>query len=113
MALRVRRGVTRSKRIGIDMPRRSHRDKNQQPDELDFDRIRAGVRRVETKRGHRFVVQPISEKNAQKEYRCPGCDLIVPPGQAHIVAWEEHSLFGADRGVEDRRHWHSHCWRIY
>jgi len=95
------------------MPRKSHRDRNQQPEELDFDRIRAGVRRVETKRGTRYVVQPISEKNAQKEYRCPGCDLIVPPGQAHVVAWEELSLFGQQRGVEDRRHWHNHCWRIF
>lgn len=107
------RGRIQNRKTGTDMPRRRHRDKNQQPEELDLDRIRQGSRRVETKRGRQYVVQPISEKNAQKEYRCPGCDLIVPPGQAHVVAWEEHSLMGAHRGVEDRRHWHNHCWRIF
>ena len=95
------------------MPRRRHRDRDQEPEELDFDRIRAGVRRVETKRGSRWVVQPISEKNAQKEYRCPGCDQVIPPRQSHIVAWEELSLMGSQRAVEDRRHWHSYCWKIY
>lgn len=95
------------------MPRRQHRDRDQQPPQLDWERIRHGVRRVETKRGSRWVVQPISERNAQKEYRCPGCDQLIPPGQAHLVAWEEESILGSQRALEDRRHWHSHCWRIY
>ena len=87
------------------MPRRRHRDRDQQPEELDFDRIRAGVRRVETKRGSRFVVQPISEKNALKEYRCPGCDHEIVPATPHVVAWP------AERGIDDRRHWHTPCWK--
>lgn len=94
------------------MPRRHRRDRDQDAPELDLDRLRTGFRRTETKRGVRYVVQPISEKNALKDYSCPGCQQTIPPGQAHVVAWEEESIRGASRAVEDRRHWHNHCWRI-
>lgn len=95
------------------MPRRHRKDRDSEPDPLDLDRVRTGFRRTETKRGSRYTVQPISEKNAHKTYTCPGCQLTIPPGQAHLVAWEEQSLMGAARGIEERRHWHNHCWRIY
>lgn len=95
------------------MPRRHRRDPREEPEELDPERLRTGFRRYETKRGTRFVVQPISAKNALKDYSCPGCHHVIQPGIAHIVAWEDQALMGASRGVEDRRHWHSHCWRIF
>ncbi|MEX2441365.1 MAG: hypothetical protein WD400_01830 [Pontimonas sp.] len=94
------------------MPRRHRRDRDQDAEALNIERLRTGIRRVETKRGSRYVVQPISEKNALKDYRCPGCGQIIPPGQAHLVAWEDESLLGSNRALEERRHWHSHCWRI-
>ncbi|MFC7430650.1 MULTISPECIES: hypothetical protein [unclassified Agrococcus] len=53
----------------------------------------------------------MSASNAQKPYRCPGCELLVEPGTAHVVVWRADSLFG-ERAVEDRRHWHSACWRV-
>jgi len=95
------------------MPRRHKKDRDRDYEPLDLDRARAGVRRTETKRGGRYIVQPISEKNAQKTYTCPGCQLTIPPGQAHVVAWEDESLMGAERATEDRRHGPSHCWRIF
>lgn len=61
--------------------------------------------------GFVWNVQPMSASNAQKAYRCPGCEQLVEPGTAHVVVWRADSLFG-DRAVEDRRHWHSACWRI-
>ncbi|WP_313959360.1 hypothetical protein [Agrococcus jejuensis] len=53
----------------------------------------------------------MSATNAQKAYRCPGCAQLVEPGTAHVVVWRDDSIFG-DRAVEDRRHWHSACWRV-
>ncbi len=93
------------------MPRRHRRDRDEEP-ELDIERLRTGYRRTENKRGTRYTVQPIGAKNALKDYRCPGCGQVIPPGMAHVVAWEEESIWGSARGVEDRRHWHNHCWRI-
>ena len=94
------------------MPRRHRRDRDD-PEEIDLERVRTGYRRVESKRGTRYIVQPIGAKNALKEYRCPGCDNFIAPGVAHLVAWEDESLLGPTRAVEDRRHWHNHCWRIF
>ncbi|HEX9257843.1 MAG TPA: hypothetical protein VF907_06305 [Actinomycetota bacterium] len=39
-----------------------------------------------------------------KEYRCPGCDHAVRPGSWHLVVIP-------DGAADDRRHWHTECWR--
>lgn len=54
--------------------------------------------------GLQWAVRSISGSAATKEYRCPGCDQLIRPGTAHIVAWV------ADRNADDRRHWHRTCW---
>ncbi|MEX2487755.1 MAG: hypothetical protein WD377_09075 [Nitriliruptoraceae bacterium] len=41
---------------------------------------------------------------ARKIYQCPGCGNPIPVGAGHVVAWP-------DDQVEERRHWHTHCWR--
>lgn len=41
----------------------------------------------------------------EKEYRCPGCEHPIRPGVWHLVVVPE----GAP---EDRRHWHTQCWRV-
>lgn len=53
-----------------------------------------------------WYVRTITGAAAVKAYRCPGCQQLIPPGTAHVVAWR------ADRhdGEEHRRHWHSPCW---
>ncbi|MBT4909070.1 MAG: hypothetical protein HOL65_04765 [Microbacteriaceae bacterium] len=102
------------------MPR-SNRPKNnrsrgrgrEEPEALDMDRLTTGFRRTESKRGYAYTVQPISEKNAQKTYTCPGCHLSVDVGVAHLVAWRNDGIMGEERDVSERRHWHKHCWRIY
>lgn len=40
----------------------------------------------------------------QKTYRCPGCDHEVRAGIWHLVV-----VPVAD--VDERRHWHTECWR--
>lgn len=84
-----------------------------EPEERDdFARLRAGLRRTETKRGRTWTVQPIAPERARKEYTCPGCHRTIPVGAAHVVAFPAEHLFGDARGIEERRHWHERCWAI-
>ena len=41
---------------------------------------------------------------AVKAYRCPGCDHEIPPGLGHEVVVPRDA-------PEERRHWHTGCWR--
>lgn len=95
------------------MPRRHRRE----PDNDDFtsniERLKTGFRKRETKRGAMYSVQPISAQAAKKDYLCPGCTITITPGVAHVVVWRDDSILGDDNAVADRRHWHTHCWRIF
>ncbi|MDX8053626.1 hypothetical protein SK571_30005 [Lentzea sp. BCCO 10_0798] len=53
-----------------------------------------------------WLVRAISGAQAQKTYRCPGCDHEIRPGVAHVVAWPARET----GSVEERRHWHQACW---
>lgn len=64
------------------------------------------------RRDGEYHVRYIAGAAAAKEYSCPGCGLPIPPGQAHIVAWRADSIMGDDHAASERRHWHSHCWKI-
>lgn len=57
--------------------------------------------------GVKYTVQHIS--TGKKIYTCPGCLQIIPMGASHVVAWTEYYFY--TRGIEERRHWHSECWR--
>lgn len=81
-------------------------------EELDVERLMAGSRRSETRRGQEWTVQPIAAANALKNYVCPGCDKTIAPGMAHVAAWRNDGIMGAEADLNDRRHWHTHCWRI-
>lgn len=96
------------------MPRsnRPKRGKPEEPPPLDVERLKTGFRRSETKRGYTYIVQPISVARALKEYTCPGCNLSVDVGVAHLVAWRSDGIMGEHNDVAERRHWHQHCWRI-
>lgn len=59
----------------------------------------------------RWVVRTVPGAAATKPYRCPGCGQAIAPGLAHLVTWPaEPGLLGGG-GVEERRHWHTACWR--
>ncbi len=51
-----------------------------------------------------WTVRAVTAAAARKTYRCPGCEHQIPPGTAHTLAWP-------DDEVDDRRHWHTPCWR--
>lgn len=78
--------------------------------ELDVERARGGTR-VEHGPDGTWTVRSVSAAAALKPYTCPGCGGTVPPGEAHVVAWQEDHLLGREAGLADRRHWHSACWR--
>jgi hypothetical protein len=39
-----------------------------------------------------------------KVYRCPGCDHEIRQGVSHLVVVP-------DDAPDERRHWHTECWR--
>jgi hypothetical protein len=56
-----------------------------------------------------WLVRAVPGAAALKPYRCPGCDQVIPPGTAHVVAWPADAAPGV--GPAERRHWHRSCWR--
>ena len=85
----------------------------QREEEQDgFDRLLAGWKRVEVRRGVEWNVQPVSALQAQKSYVCPGCRREIGPGVAHLVAWRADGVLGDSADLAARRHWHVTCWKI-
>lgn len=58
-----------------------------------------------------WVVRRITGSASTKPYRCPGCDQLIRPATPHIVAWPTVSLSFTGEGIDERRHWHTGCWR--
>jgi hypothetical protein len=81
------------------MPRRNRRDRRP-IDPLDA----AGSPRTHAPSWAGLVGYEVHEVAGGKEYRCPGCDHAVRPGLRHLVVVP-------DGASEERRHWHSECWR--
>ena len=94
------------------MPRSNRRSSGPPEDDDRWERFLSSRVRVETRRGREWNVQPLSSTQATKIYRCPGCGLDVGPGVAHLVTWRTDGVLGDAADLADRRHWHSHCWRI-
>ncbi len=98
------------------MPRnnRPSRRSSEEPDDEynGLGRLLDGWKRTEHKRDGEWFVQPIAAAKAVKTYTCPGCRLEVLAGSAHLVAWRADGLMGDSAALADRRHWHSHCWRL-
>src|SRR5690606_14850617 len=93
-------------------PRRS-RAGNGPEEAIDLNRALFGGRHTESKRDGLWNVQPVSAVSAVKAYTCPGCTTSVSPGTAHVVTWRADGLMGESDDLAARRHWHSHCWKIY
>ena len=58
-----------------------------------------------------WIVRSVPGAAATKTYRCPGCQQPIRPGLPHVVAWPETPGLLASSPVEERRHWHTACWR--
>lgn len=92
------------------MPRSNRRRPVEHDDSLD--RLMAGWKRTEMRRGAECFVQPVAAAKAVKDYTCPGCGRTVLAGVAHLVAWRADGVLGDTADLRDRRHWHEHCWRL-
>ncbi len=91
---------------------RRSRKRDGEHEPLDVSSLMLGARRTETRNGSEWIVQPIGAASAVKAYTCPGCSLEIAPGVAHLVAWRADDMFGDDAAIEQRRHWHTHCWKV-
>ncbi|MBZ2196284.1 hypothetical protein [Occultella gossypii] len=93
------------------MARKSRRRPYAEPHpELDVESVLRGRTRTETRAdGSQWAVRPV--QGSDKTYRCPGCVQEIAPGVAHVVAWGDDHLFGAEAALSERRHWHTACWQ--
>jgi len=71
----------------------------------------AGHASGDTKLDGLWIVRSVPGAAATKIYRCPGCQQLIPPGVPHVVAWPESPGLLGSSPVEERRHWHTACWR--
>ncbi|WP_435744577.1 hypothetical protein [Microbacterium sp. PMB16] len=94
------------------MPRSRRRPSARPEAEDSLERLIAGWKRSEVRRGSEWTVQPVSAVQAQKEYICPGCGRGIEVGTAHLVAWRADGVLGDAADLAARRHWHTHCWRM-
>lgn len=76
---------------------------------LDPDRLRAVPRTESGPDGEEYTVRHV--RGSEKSYRCPGCDQLIAPGTAHVVAWRTEHILGPQAAVDERRHWHRACWQ--
>jgi hypothetical protein len=53
--------------------------------------------------GDEVDVRHVQPYQAEKPYRCPGCDHDIRPGEGHEVVVPR-------RDPSERRHWHTGCW---
>ncbi|MEN2743616.1 ATP/GTP-binding protein [Sinomonas halotolerans] len=92
---------------------RADRGGQDREDREDFDpeRVLAGFARLESAPDGDWRVRQVTTRTAAKEYTCPECSRVIPPGVAHLVVWADDHLFGEAAGISERRHWHTHCWR--
>jgi hypothetical protein len=94
------------------VPRSRKRRPSRDRADASLDRLIAGWKRTEVKRGAEWTVQPLSAAQARKAYICPGCGRTVEVGVAHLVVWRADGVLGEAADLAARRHWHTHCWRI-
>ncbi|WP_426623783.1 hypothetical protein ACPPVW_14400 [Leifsonia sp. McL0607] len=92
-------------------PRRRHGEQSEEEQD-GFDRLLAGWKRVEVRRGVEWNVQPVSALQAQKSYVCPGCGREIASGVAHLVTWRADGVLGDSADLAARRHWHTTCWKM-
>ncbi len=92
--------------------RSSKRPYGQPHRELDVDRLRGAVPRIEIgPRGEEFEVAV--PRPSDKTYVCPGCSQEISGQLPHVVAWPRESVMGPDAAVAARRHWHTNCWATF
>ncbi len=57
-------------------------------------------------------VRAVTGSASTKPYRCPGCQQTIAPATPHVVSWPVEGSTLSGGGLEERRHWHTSCWRM-
>jgi hypothetical protein len=57
-------------------------------------------------------VRAVTGSASTKPYRCPGCQQTIVPATPHVVAWPVEGTTLSGGGLDERRHWHTSCWRM-
>ncbi|MFD1826236.1 MULTISPECIES: hypothetical protein [Mumia] len=73
--------------------------------------LNGGHQRVEERGDGDWVVRTITGATSTKTYTCPGCAQPIRPATPHVVVWPLEPGLLSTSGLEERRHWHSPCWR--
>ncbi|HBX81559.1 MAG: hypothetical protein WAV45_08115 [Propionibacteriaceae bacterium] len=73
--------------------------------------LSTGLPLADAKGDGRWVVRPVAADGATKAYLCPGCLQTIEPGVPHVVAWPTEAGLGSSSPLDDRRHWHTTCWK--
>lgn len=85
---------------------------HQEHQPLDVERLSRAIPTTrELSSGQSYSVRHVA--GGPKTYLCPGCHQTIEAGIAHVVAWSNDHLFGADAGLAERRHWHKGCWQRF
>jgi len=58
-----------------------------------------------------WYFRPITGASSTKPYRCPGCEQIIAVATPHTVVWPVQKSLLSASALDERRHWHSACWR--
>lgn len=74
--------------------------------------VLSGGLRTEGRRGALWNVRPV-KRTSTRVYVCPGCAVEITVGTDHVVVWRADGVLGNEADLEGRRHWHSHCWKIW
>jgi hypothetical protein len=102
-------GAWETGRVGHRNRRRAARPSASSASSATVQNPRA-VDRVEEWPDGDWVVRSITGSASTKNYRCPGCDHEIRPATPHVVAWPAEDG-ERERGLGQRRHWHTACWR--
>lgn len=66
---------------------------------------------VEHKADGQWHVRLVTGSATTKTYRCPGCSQTIAPATPHAVAWPVEKALLSDAAIDERRHWHTPCWK--
>jgi len=63
-----------------------------------------------SKRAGEYWQRFITGATSTKSYVCPGCNQQIRPATPHYVVWPDVPSLLESEGINERRHWHKHCW---
>jgi len=67
--------------------------------------------RVEDKSDGSWHVRLVTGSASAKTYRCPGCSQLIARATPHAVTWPVEKSLLSDAAIDERRHWHTACWK--